>query len=462
MSFPLNLLPAELLLHVLTFVPHADLITLSLVSHHFQKLIEPVLWNKIELHRFQFHEDYAHRSLCEEEAALNRPYHRTGREPSGDENSWSWDVDEKDRLERAANEKAILFLTQFHEKKIIDRTRSEHLAGLVRWLCLPFFAPQGVPDLHSLGSKINIWNVIPIFKNLEYLELSAFWVEPKFVAPFEVPQHPPPKLHTLKLRGYIPAGFVQYLCQSAETIKELQLGILDVPIGSSMYNPRPNPPPPVPEDEDEDETEDLDHDQVAPRPLACLTPSILSNFTSLTKLYLYRPSESADPGSTTLSEQYISVRSDIKILNEWASLLRATRKTLKELTLEQKPVGDENEPDVTGNQTFMVSFCHERGYVRFVKIVLPVLLEKAEWPALQSIRLFGFESYGVKPDPSYPIREGVDLMKQLKGRFPSVDVKSELGRRMLFTEQTGEVESGGDVLDCANGLSEDEDNEDDD
>lgn len=500
MPSPLDILPTELFLHVVSFLRHQDLVLLSCVSRNFQKTIEPVLWSKIELHRPLFHEDYAHKVLRENEAVLERFYHYPHENVMKDDNknTKAWDSPWKHEWERKSDQKVTEFLWNFEEKMMSDRARAEYLASLVRWLCLPVLGTyRGNYEFDRDGAKFDPWNALAMFTNLEYLEVSAFWEQPRLVEPFKVPQHPAPKLHTLKLRGYVPAEFVRYLCQSAETIMELHLGILDAPIGSLLFEPRRNPPPPgpggsdakgdleeeeakgqpkdeimeVPEDEgeerrenkpggeseNEEQDEDLEQEQIAPRPLACLTPSIISKFTSLTTLYLYRPSQSIEI-TDDMGDIYVSVKSDTQILREWASLLRATRKTLKEVTLEQKPVANENEPDGTGNNEFMMLYCHGPGYQRFVDIVLPVLLEDAVWPALHSIRLFGFESYGMSY-AGYEPEEGVDLMKQLKNRFPGVEVHSELGRRMLFLEETGEVEGYGDVLDCLNGFSDSENDE---
>jgi hypothetical protein len=231
--------------------------------------------------------------------------------------------------------------------------------------------------------------------------------------------------------------------------------------------PSPVQPEEVENVEEAEEASVMDEDTnsygaaIAPRSLVCLEPSTISQFTSLNRLYLCRPSEAEDQSDTmsVSTEVFTSVKADRQILDEWAALLRVVRNTIVHLTFDQRPVGDENEPDGTANDEFMFLYNHGPGYHRFVEHVLPVLLGDGEWPALKSIQLFGFEWDGRKlEDYWYTARsgEGVDIGKQLQQRFPDVSVFSALGKRMLFKDDTGEVDSGGDVLDTDNSFSDSE------
>lgn len=492
MSSLLDVLPAELLLHVLTFLRHADLALLARLSQQYQAIVEPILWTKIEFHSPSFHEHYMHKQLKEEEAP-QRPYHQyIIKPPDNDNQTLAYGGYEKDEEYHYKVRKFLKVLQNDHKG---DQKRVDDLAGHVRWLCLPVNGMSA-----NWREKSDPWNALAVLKNLEYLEISAFWKPLEEVVPFSSSSHTLLKLSNLKLRGYIPAEFVDYLLRSASTITNLEMGLLDVPLGyvEPEYSPPPLSPTPTQSDGNEDmadpdaseevgnspppypvQLEDVENVEeaveasvmnedidsfgaaIAPRSLACLEPSTISQFTSLNRLYLCRPSEAEDQSDymTVTTEVFTSVRADRQILDEWAALLRAVRNTIVHLTFDQRPVGDENAPDGTGNDVFVFLYNHGPGYHRFVEYVLPVLLGDGEWPALKSIQLFGFEWDGRKlEDGWYTVRtgEGVDIDKQLQQRFPNVAVFSALGKRMLFTSDTGEVDSGGDVLDTSNSFSDSE------
>ncbi|KAF2253211.1 hypothetical protein BU26DRAFT_515585 [Trematosphaeria pertusa] len=447
MTSSLDAFPAELFLEVVKYLTHHDLAQLMRVSHRLHQLIEPVVWTKIELHRFSFHEDNALVQLRQGEAALQRPYRRPANLLNRRETYWV------DNLDRDQDVASTLFLNLFCQKTLVDRHRAEHLAGLVRWLCVPVNGWNANLGQGSNADKLDPWNALATLKNLEYLEISALWKSPDEVEPFKGGAQPLSKLQTLKLRGYIPAEFVRYACANPSTITELQLAILDAPIGSILCRERPNPPPPA--DPEDDEPEDFDQEVVAPRPLACLTPEIISQFTSLTHLYLCRPCDGPEPaeGYTDICDIYTSIKSDTRALKEWASLIRSTRSHLSQLTLDQRPVGNSTEPDATENAEFLEEYCNGPGYLRFVELVLPALLEDADWPALRRIRLFGFEN-------ETPGEKSHDLVGRLKEWFgDGVDVVNGRGRRIIMEDDTGEVQSGGDALDTCNSFDEEDEGE---
>lgn len=451
MPSSLDILPAELFLRVLTYLSPGDLVRLILVSGQYQNYIEALLYNEIELHPPGFHENYAHKALRKNEVALQRPYHfppSWGSRPAiSDYQLYDYHV----HLEEVHETKVKLFLGQFVEGTEQSKARAEHLAGLVHWLCLP------VEGLYTgvAGHRFNPWNAIAKFTNLQYLEISGFWKTTDVAQPFVQPAHSLLKLRTIKLRGYVPIDFVRYACANPESVIDLQLGILDVPVGSNQNGDRHSRPLPVADFEKT--VENFDHEQIAPRGLACLTSEIIPRLSSLACLYLIRPAQAKEASEEREFGLYTSARSDVELLNEWASVLRIARKTVTHVTLEQRPVGEELELDRKDNYEFMITYCHGPGYKRFVEIVLPVLLEDEEWPNLHSIRLFGFEpdSTGVLQS-SYleEVDGGVDLVEQLQKRFPSVEVASCLGRRMLFQEDSGETLYGGDVLDSNGGFSD--------
>ncbi|KAF2682797.1 hypothetical protein K458DRAFT_488529 [Lentithecium fluviatile CBS 122367] len=449
MSSPISTLPVELFLDVVKYLRHHDLAQLARVSSQYHSLIEPVLWTHVELHRFSLHEDLAFRPLREQEAALQRPYqcpeHMPTRETGAHYPVWGnpditrWDLEQ--------HRTAMLFLDVFSEGTTVDRKRAERLASLVRWLCLPV---NGWTTYYD-EKMTDTWNALAMFVNLEYLEISAYWRPAKFLHPFRGAHIPMSMLKTLKLRGYIPAEFVQFACANTAKITQLQLAIIDTPIGSNLPSKRGIPASPVdPEDETE---EDFDHERIAPRPLACLSPSLISSFSSLEGLSLCRPCEGPpDNEDHWFNEIYHSIRSDEKVLKEWASLIRSTREMLTHLTLDQRPVAYEDAPDGMDSASWVDAYCNGEGYQRFVAIVLPVLLEDAEWPALKCIRIFGFES-----DAARDREDSVDMVQKLQQRFGNgVPILNGRGRWMLMWDDSGEIASDGDILDSSRDVGDDE------
>jgi hypothetical protein len=399
----------------------------------YNKLVEPVLWERIELHRHSFHEHYALKPLRHEEAAMQRPYQMpknvsdwdrlTGGDPYGDE-----DIN---RLEGDQDPKTWAFLDVFSTKKTAaERKRAHRLAGLIRWLCLPINGPYTASSDKSGRDvkKNDPWTALATLRNLEHLEISAYFRQPEHVEPFQASDKPLENLKTLKLRGYVPAEFVRFACANGSRITHLQLAALDV---SSLS-------------EDMGVRSDLDdYYLVAPKPLACLSPQTISSFTSLENVYLCKPSE-------VLINEYLasairsSIDSDKRALREWAYLLKSTRKTISCVTFDQRLLAECEEQDGMDNETYVEGYCNGPGYDRFVEFVLPVMLEEAEWPALKEIRLFGFEAQ------HHRLVHSVDLVGQLKARFgDAVQVRNGRGRWMVMSNEfeSGELQEGGDVLD---------------
>jgi hypothetical protein len=239
---------------------------------------------------------------------------------------------------------------------------------------------------------------------------------------------------------------------------EAPLPGLDRPVGSSACYLRVNSPPlenQRPEHiegmtEDElakaKEHEDLEHEWVAPRALACLTPEIMSRLVSLKRLYLCKPSN----GSTIdYDELYFSTPSDERILEEWSALLRVTRKTLQHLILDQRAVAPEDVGGGTDNRSYMRQCANGPSYDRSVKMVPPALLESKDCPNLKVIRLFGFEAHDEGLDEPYceyqyvdhPGRS-IDVPGKIRAAFPDAQVSNYIGRRLVILNESGEIESG--------------------
>ena len=294
MPSPIDILPVEIFEYVVASLCINDVVLLMRVSKAYHNFLEPPLWTRIEMHRVFFHVQNTHNRLRGEEAQSRQdlPY----------DQGPDWDgVDTE--LDVTAHRRAEQFLRTFstHEKwgKGLSEARRSYLGSLIRWLCLPI--NLGLPYEHP--ADVDPWNSFTSFVNLEYLEISGFWVPPSTSAPFLAPDHGLAKLRTLKLRGYFPKEFVQWLLKEPANIKQLQLGIMDAPVGSSNVGPHEwiNPPPPEnrrpanmegmsgEEIAEWEGVEDLEQESVGPRALACLTPDIMSRLTNLKVLYLCKP-----------------------------------------------------------------------------------------------------------------------------------------------------------------------------
>lgn len=445
MPSPIHNLPADVFEYIIANLRVRDLFLLMQVSKAYHTFLEPVLWTRVEVHRRNFHSLDTHIELRAEEAA-GRPNLLYDDGPECH--------DETDDRDTVAHERADKFLKTFstHERwgKGLSQVRRSYLGALIEWLCLPI--NPGASYDHPTDT--DPWNSFSNFVNLEKLELSGFWVPPSTCAPFSTPEHGLAKLRSLRLCGYFPRDFVQWLLKEPACIEELQLGIIDAPVGSANVQPSEwEYPPPLeqrrpdgmesPLDEEIAKWENvgnLAYEYVAPRALACLTLDIMGRLTGLKRLYLCKPAN-----GDKLDEDYLyfSEPSDKRILEEWNALIRATRKTLEYITLDQRPVAEENVGDGSSNEAYVRRCANGPSYQRFVKMVLPALLENDECPNLKVIRLFGFEPddegvdecYG---DLDYP-NGSVDLLSQLQAAFPDADVTTHAGRRVVIWDDSGEI-----------------------
>ncbi|KAF4628162.1 hypothetical protein G7Y89_g9986 [Cudoniella acicularis] len=348
------------------------------------------------------------------------------------------------------------------------------LANNIRFFCLSFNFGLRHADIQLK----NPWSIFTRFQNLEHLELTGKWPYEHTewdiaVEAFNAkPQPHLNKLHTVCLRGYLPQDFVQYICHGASNITSLELAILDRPIGSTLLDTRENPPPGKQEDsevdsdallkgnddtgsDDDSDAEDFDEEQIAPRALAALKDSdLIERFTSISRLSLCRPAESAQPLSPAgLNDVYVSLKSEQNILTEWAQLIRSTRSSVEHLILAQWPFAEDIEVDGTVSKEFLVYYTYGPGYHRFVEHALPALLEDGEWPKLKSIRFYrvrpvrlsgwqiifdlihdlGFSDFIVQPINKLGMRKRIEgrnrvnefLIKFVRGRWLSIKVPEE-------------------------------------
>ncbi|KAJ7326324.1 hypothetical protein DFH08DRAFT_816661 [Mycena albidolilacea] len=434
----LNLLANELRLLVCSFLRHHDLVALMRVNNSFYFLIEPLLYTRVELHRPGYHEYYQYADEVEIEYTPHRNYH---------EHELEYTDLRADKFLKAFGDSAVTSDGDGVQLSV----RRQAIANQVKFLCLP-------TDLSGIGDPLG---TIAGFRNLEHLELTVSWpYDPKdwdlAHDTFALDRAPLAKLRTVRLRGYLPRAFVLYICRGAPGITDLELALLDRPIGSSLVHERKNPPPKWKDDNDEvdgGETLDdgdsassndsvageYDHEEcIAPRALSTFDGvDVTAQFPALTRLSLGRPAESTN----RVQNAYVSVHHDIGILAEWAALIRATRGTLEHLILDQRPFAEDDiEMYSTDDAEFLAMFPYGPGYARFVEHCLPALLEEdVQWPRLKSIRLYGFD---VPPEVAEKYSsEPQRLLLMVEARFKpiGVDVQSDLGRRMMYEDYDGVI-----------------------
>lgn len=468
MSSLLEWLPTEVEACILDHLDREDLVTLHCTSKRLYNLIFPLLWTEIELHRPGLHEQLLYKEAYDYDTIFNQ---ESKRRYIG----WSTEsACEFNRIDNAHTEMSSCFLAKF-SPLIHANSGLMNMAHLI----------MAAESLRSLCMDIapNFQNCLLVFsqfQNLKSLEISFRWTyngydwdenNEIFLSKREEVE-PLKELCVLRLRGYVPVAFAQWACYATRSLVDLELAILDRPIGTTLLDPRENPPPrrqtrsdradegdnsvsnsDYGPEESDSEPEDMDQEMFAPRPLAVfLDTDIPERFTSISTLTLRRPAKSSQRENDTYAwtTPYTSVRSDETALAEWARILRSVRSTVEHLIFDQRPIAEIIETDSTGDSEYVIVYQFGSGYQRFKQIVLPVLLEDVEWPRLKSIRLYGFDTpehaNRTVPASCPKIFDSQSFFPQLEEKFRpfGVDVNIGLGRRMLFEDDTGEIVTGGD------------------
>ncbi|KAJ4341134.1 hypothetical protein N0V95_007298 [Ascochyta clinopodiicola] len=438
MVCPVKNLPAELFACVLACLHMEDLCNLMRVSKAYHAIVQPALWTVIEMHSSDLHPKLA---LCVEEAKTRMlPRYNTDPLARGQDRN-----DERARL-RGARFLVTCSVDPLWGEKL-HKARREELAALVRRLCL--------------SVKIESASLLALkfahFVNLEDLEIVGLWDQNHGVEPSTVRIPALRKLKGLRLRGYLPREFVQWLLAEPEHVEELELAVLDRLVGTSnvgYWEEWVNPPPysyvqqGFTEDLAEEDIaeltrqENLAHDGVAPRGLTCLTGDIMSRLVSLGKLHLCKPSS-----GFKIDDQWMhfSQVSDDAVLAEWNVLLRAIRKTLQYLVLDSQTVDPENAGSRTVKRRHTWQCANGPSYDRFVRMVLPALLEPEQCPSMTLIRLFGFEAHSEGAEGTFSYSYGrdypnssVDVPGQLRAAVPHAEVADYAGRRSSYWIGSGE------------------------
>ncbi|KAF7350646.1 hypothetical protein MSAN_01624900 [Mycena sanguinolenta] len=192
----------ELQEHIYSFQDYHNLTVLMRVNKSLCLLVEPMLYSKVELHPPDYHEYYRYPSETDSIPGEHRNYWTEASVYEGTQGLKECDADVKTHA----------FMSVFDDSDDgPPRARREALAQHVRLLCLELSLDS------SDESVADPLGILASFQNLTHLELTMNWpcqhqIWDKAVQAFLAKSRPPlENLRTLRLRGYVPKEFVQYL-----------------------------------------------------------------------------------------------------------------------------------------------------------------------------------------------------------------------------------------------------------
>lgn len=408
-------LPAEMINDIFGYLRPHDLTQLAQCSMKYRDITQSMLWHSVELHR----QDAHHRpNGLSTQQDIDRTYlDETLRAPRSYRAGGFWDFDFEKRNAKFGTAIRQLFRTAGKSKAW---TR---LAPFVHHMCITV----------THKSPISIWNMILSLPNLKSVEIigecSSNHQTPPFPANLRAPISQ--KIRSIRLRGYVPANFVQEICTaSAATIASLDLGALEPPEAFS---------------DDAEEIQALkslgESIYVAPRGILWLKPPSSSLLTSLTHLLLCKNGD-FDGHTVRYAEVELDVNPahDKAELREWSTILRAARATLIEVHLEHRPIhfiellmsdsqfsfNDETQycPNCT---RFDHRFCNE--------ILLGTFDDGQAWPKLERLTLRGLNLVGFESE------YGEDLLLFAERALPGVEVQEKKGHYMYFDADKGTIEN---------------------
>ncbi|KAI0528368.1 hypothetical protein GGR58DRAFT_350035 [Xylaria digitata] len=479
MSPTLLSIPHEVLYSIVSHLLLPDQATLARTCKILNGLVTPIVWSDIELHHSGTHEG------IDIEGEINAleygesekgtvedpkyPYEQLVFEPSRrkyaqchfDPSKWQESFRPRWRREHKFGRATDNYNRRNYQfgreeqlvgvRKITSSERWVELAQHVRSVCL------------SIGVDDEVAEVLASFGNLRSLELVGLPLESGH--PATAPEMRFPGLRNLKLRGYFPAALVRNICNNAEHIKYLDLGLLstakdDEPYKSSLLANDDNQARVSEqeaehyqrngaeaaalalqstgtagsdrrssvvdeeggedeEDEEEDQDEESSDDEQEPWALHApiwLPRSLPTRFTELTHLHLVKP-YTGETDSYWSHDHFAHIPHQYEqiLCLEWVALLQCVGGTLKELILEHRvpveegdTVGDGDLLPVAkgGNRRDLYSISStlpDRGDKLFCRSVLRLLIEQSsQFPKLQHLAFRGIQIKGLRA------RTGVD------------------------------------------------------
>ncbi|KAF1841687.1 uncharacterized protein K460DRAFT_293272 [Cucurbitaria berberidis CBS 394.84] len=413
----IDTLPAELINEVIGYLRPHDLTKLARVSKKYRKFAQPALWRNIELHRQDAHHDCFGLS--------NQP--KTARAYLDDQlrDSWSYrgltgtdfDFDRRNAKFGAAIRKLY---------RAAGKSQAwSRLAPCVRQLCLTV----------THKSPQHIWSMILSLPNLDSVEVigeySADNQGPPAVAALREPAAT--KIRNVRLRGYIPRGFVSAMCKaSVSSIVSLDTGILE-------------PPQLFEGDAEEMEFQNMQGFPlyVGPRGVLWYTQESWSPFSSLTHLLLCKRGAFDSPLDMS-EEEDLDIREDeaheVKEIKQWASLLLSVRSTVVEIVLEKRPIYLDYLLDMgmdisSYDQTEFIPDLDSFDSDVYHRILKGVFADGGVWPNLRKVTFRGINLHGFEAEA------GEALQAFTTRVLPGVQIEQVRGNYMFFNTRKGTVKN---------------------
>ncbi|KAI0161551.1 hypothetical protein GGR57DRAFT_455152 [Xylariaceae sp. FL1272] len=468
----------EVLYSIVSYLRTQDHAALTRTCKNLNAVLTPLLWSDIELHHSGTHEGVSVESEIDEleykrrkglDLAITKdlkevpeyPYKQLVYEPSRrkyaqlDLDLLDWEKFFSRRRQSSygrATDNCNRRNNQFGReekfvgvRKITSKERWAELSSHVRSLCL------------SIAVDDEVAEVLASLKQLRSLELIGLPVNNGH--PPKAPEFRMPELRNLKLRGYLPGALVRNICDNAEHISHLDIGLLATPTDDVPYKNNllanegthskvteeeavhylehgaealaletdkgvfhdaesfANKADDEEEDgsngshsDDDDESQDSEDDQ----PWALHGPiwlprSLSHKFTALTHLHLVKP-YTGETSSMFNHDHFVHIPHRYEqILNmEWVALLEgAVGGTLRELILEHRipiecgdTVGDgDSIPEVKGSyrRGLVWNGGPDRGDILFCRSVLRLLIEHSDkFPKLERLSFRGIQIKGLR------------------------------------------------------------------
>ncbi|KAI0970973.1 hypothetical protein F4678DRAFT_479851 [Xylaria arbuscula] len=235
MSSTFMSIPHEILYSIVSYLLWPDQASLARTCEALNGLLTPIVWSDIELHHSGTHEGIdiegeidvlgyekeVDKRMTEAMADDPKyPYKQLVFEPSRrKQNNVGRATDNCNRRNfQFGREEQLVGV-----RKIVSSERWVELTQHVRSVCL------------SIGVDNEVAEVLASFSNLRSLELVGLPLEKGH--PPTAPEMRFPGLQNLRLRGYFSAALVRNICNNAEHIKYLDLGLLSTATDDEPYKP---------------------------------------------------------------------------------------------------------------------------------------------------------------------------------------------------------------------------------
>ncbi|KAG8158068.1 hypothetical protein KVR01_011829 [Diaporthe batatas] len=495
-------IPVEIFQEITSPLLRPDQAALARTCKALNRLLTPVVWGDVELHHYGTHEGIdidgeagsvehgtwqsVEAYLAEAEDEEEWPFKKLIYEPSSrkysqefDPKLWSetikkrrWHYCPPGVTSRATDN---LNRRNFQYGREETFVRAMAIASKERWAELS----QHVHSLcMSVGVDDEVVEVIASFRNLRSLELVGLPLARGH--PAAAREVNLPHLQNLKLRGYFPAALARNICQNAEHITHLNLGLLATPTDDAAYQDtllkdddnrtlvteeeaetfrqngaeakarslvaeggQSGSPQAHGEESEEDGEVSDDGEDEEDLPWALHSPiwlprSLARAFLKLTHLHLVKPA-TGETGDWFCFDHFAHIphRYEQILCMEWLFLLEAAASSLQELVLEHRmpqeagdTVGDGDpwpQSREYGMPTGIRGPAADRGDRLFCKSVLRFMLEHSgRFSSLRYLALRGIQMSGLKTDEEsdeIPGSNGVaDNDEALRRAFPNCKV----------------------------------------